>query len=215
MPVFSLTGENDGRRKASDIQRRPQPRRITVGDFVPTAVANRFGTLEGENKQSKKRPAKPAEPKDILKTTYEVEVPKGTTQTTPSLDVMTLDELDRVIKEEEARFASIMNNEAGTAVVGSSVARTLPSQGEATYRYPHDTTMTKGATIVGNSSGGTDGADGADEERIRRSHAGVLAAGATIRAPMIPSSGVPTSKTASRLAAYSEEWPLLCGECNV
>ena len=63
---------------------------------------------------------------------------------------MTLDELDRVIKEEEAKFTAIMKaeNEGIKSVVGSSVARTLPSQGAATRTLPSQGAATRTRRVL-------------------------------------------------------------------
>ena len=53
MPAFSVVDEDDGWRQASQMQRRPQPRRITLGDFVATSVSNKFGMLKDSNDEQR------------------------------------------------------------------------------------------------------------------------------------------------------------------
>jgi hypothetical protein len=107
MPAFSVVDEDDGWRQASQMQRRPQPRRITVGDFVPTSTSNKFGDLPDSADSRRCKP-----PGISTKRVATPPRPKLTTmRPTPTLDDMTLDELDKIIQEEEARFTSIMNAE--------------------------------------------------------------------------------------------------------
>ena len=143
MPAFSVVEEDDGWRQASQMQRRPQPRRITVGDFVATQVSNTFGALKDSNGKRRNTPKSSVHgnPTETLPVQAPTNKPPRV-HNTVSLDKMTLDELDRVIKEEEANFIAVMEAEASreqlrVVSVGSS-SRTLPSQGAAIPTTPHD-----------------------------------------------------------------------------
>jgi hypothetical protein len=113
MSASSVVDGNDGWREASEIQRRPHPRRITVGDFLATSVSNKFGALE-DNGGERRRKQKNSQPLPVPKTVREVTALEMTTRATSSFGDMTLDELDRAIKEEEAKFVTTMGPTRGT-----------------------------------------------------------------------------------------------------
>ena len=112
--VFSVTNEgDDGWRQASQIQRRPQPRKITVGDFMTTTItSNKYSALHSDNVPSRKH-RQSVQPKEYgpVKAMQSASRKTPCTRTVLSADEMTLDELDRVIKEEENKFIAIMKAE--------------------------------------------------------------------------------------------------------
>ncbi len=164
--VFSVTNEDDdGWRQASQIQRRPQPRKITVGDFMTTTTtSNKYGALHDSTILSKKcrQPVQPREYKPV-KAMQPLSRKAPCARTILSADEMTLDELDRVIKDDGANFVAVMQAEAEkersrlVAVVvrsrallsqgGATYPRTPPSQGGTTYP-PTTTTTTAGKLAI-------------------------------------------------------------------
>ena len=100
--VFAITSEDDdGWRQASQIQRRPQRRRITVGDFMTTtSVSNKYDMLQDSDSGRRRRIKAVHSAPDVVhkdptpKVAYDSGCARSCVRTTTSLDDMTLDELD-------------------------------------------------------------------------------------------------------------------------
>ena len=204
--------------------------------MTTTSVSNKYDMIQDIDSGRRRRIKAVHSAPDVVhkdptpKVAYDSGCARSCVRTTTSLDDMTLGELDRVIKAEEAKVVAVMQAEADgersrattTPVVAAVCNRTLPSQGEVIYpptlpsqggaTYPPTTTTTTTTTgelkVVQVKMVAKDG-------QVATSMAASASPTAGADRPIIPSSGVPTSKTASRLAAGSEEWPSLCGECNV
>ena len=197
-----------------------------MGDFLATSVSNKFGALE-DNNNARRRKQKNPQPPPILDSgiVHKVAPPKITTRETPSLDAMTLDELDKVIREEEAKFTTIMANEAEhERVVAVVRSRTPPSQGEAIY--PPTPPSQGGASTTTTTTdvlkiveakvverGDSGGADGVPEAL-----AGEAATTDGRDPTIIPTSGAPKTctkvETDSTVRARNDQ-AFICGECNV
>ena len=122
--VFAVTNEeDDGWRQASQIQRRPQPRRITVGDFLTTtSLSNKYGALQDNTKLSKKcrqsvQPTESRPTKAVQNQCRSVSKKPPCVRTILSTEDMTMDELDKIIMEEEAKLVAILQNDAENEVV--------------------------------------------------------------------------------------------------
>jgi hypothetical protein len=106
MPPFSVVGENGGWRHASQLQKRPQPRKITVSDVIITKTSNTLADLQ-DSADNKRRKFQGSSAERIAA----LPGPKQTRaviRPTPTRDAMTLDELDKVTQEEESKFTEIM-----------------------------------------------------------------------------------------------------------
>ena len=129
---------------------------------------------------------------------------------------MTLDELGRVIKEEEANFAAIMKIETDNeqlratttpVVISVGSSRTLPSQGAAIYP-PTITTTTGATTTTGSRGGKSSGGEEAPSLSPIAGGARSRAAGAIVHAP----SPTPARKPGNSLPVGEREFTF--GRCN-
>ena len=101
--IFAITSEDDdGWRQASQIQRRPQPRRITMGDTYEMLQDSDSGIRRMVNAVHSAPDVAHKDP------TPKIAPKPSCVRTITSLSDMTLDEPDRVTTEEEAKVVAVM-----------------------------------------------------------------------------------------------------------